>query len=520
MKKINVLLLFILTACCGYSQQAVTMGGLLREMIDASAVTYMPAPAYTLKQASSYDRHSVSPDKPGWFANADFNQFIREERKGDHDEYVMMDADGPGVIVRFWLTTVVKPGTIRFYFDGADTAAIVVPGFDLMLAGWKLGPGLLNPHSSYEPNGHGGNTLYLPLPYQKHCKVTWEFADSANRKTAHYYQINYRTYAAGTKVETYRPGLTDVYRGEIDKTEQELWNPVVEGGREVRFDKRVGAGEKVSFVLPSGEKMIKMLQANFDPVSDSLWRNVVIRIAFDGVTTVDCPVGDFIGSGEGGKKISSWYRSLSEDGAMASRWVMPYRRQAVVTLENRGYAPVGVKLAVRVAPYRWTSRSMYFHTTFKFERNVRDVKWDYDLNRVASKDKEGPIDWNFVRIRGGGMYMGNTLAVDNHMNAWYGEGDAKAWVDGETFPSEFGTGLEDYYNTSWAPVVLYQTPWANAPRADAPSSFGKNTFTRTRILDALPFTRQFAFDMEMLSWTGGFVDVGATTYWYGLPGTR
>lgn len=106
------------------------------------------------------------------------------------------------------------------------------------------------------------------------------------------------------------------------------------------------------------------------------------------------------------------------------------------------------------------------------------------------------------------------------MHKWYGEGDHKIWVDKDTFPSEFGTGLEDYYNTSWAPVVLYQTPFANAPRADNADSYGFNTFTRTRILDAVPFNRFFKYDMEMLSWETGTIDCSATTYWYGFPGAK
>lgn len=105
------------------------------------------------------------------------------------------------------------------------------------------------------------------------------------------------------------------------------------------------------------------------------------------------------------------------------------------------------------------------------------------------------------------------------MPTWCGEGDAKAYVDGESFSSGFGTGLEDYYNISWAPVVVYQTPFANAPGADQPSSTGHNTFTRTRNLDAIPFTLSFSFDMEMLSWDGGTIDAAATTYWYGFAGS-
>jgi hypothetical protein len=153
---------------------------------------------------------------------------------------------------------------------------------------------------------------------------------------------------------------------------------------------------------------------------------------------------------------------------------------------------------------------MYFHTTYKYEAGIKDVKWD----------SPGAIEWNFINIRGKGVYLGNTLAVNNHMDAWYGEGDAKVWVDGESFPSEFGTGLEDYYNTSWAPVVIYQTPFANAPRADNESSAGHNTFTRTRNLDGVPFRSNFRYDLEMLSWKGGTIDAAATVYWYGAPGAH
>src|ERR1044072_1228970 len=118
--KNNIAIFFILLCSfvyCKSLSQTITLPSLLNEMTDFNTIVKFPSPAYTLKQASSYDRRSVSPDKPGWFANADFNQFIREEKKDGHIEYIMMDADGPGAIVRFWLTTVVKPGMLRFYFD-------------------------------------------------------------------------------------------------------------------------------------------------------------------------------------------------------------------------------------------------------------------------------------------------------------------------------------------------------------------------------------------------------------------
>lgn len=518
------LLLFVLPVfafSAGFAQDSITVGSLLKEMTSFESVAVWPG--YVMKQASSYDRRSIAADKPGWFANGDQNQFIRVEDRGTRKEYVMMDADGPGAVVRFWLTTVIKNGRLRFYFDNAAEPAIEIPAYDLMKGGFGLGPALLNPHSSYESEGKGGNTLYLPLPYQRHCKITYEFTDSASLKAAHYYQINYRTYPPGVRVRSF--GLSDlsVFRSAIDSAEAALWRPVgFNEGKVISGMGSVTAGGRWSLRLPDGPAAVRELSLEVRSSGDigKVLRSVILQMEFDGEQTVSCPVGDFSGSGYGGKAIRSWYRELGEGGKVVSRWVMPYRRGARVRVLNGSGFPVEVVLSARTGQWKWDSSSMYFHATYKYSENIKDAKWDYDVSKVASQDSSGPIEWNFVRIRGRGVYLGNTLAVDNHMDAWYGEGDAKVWVDDDTFPSEFGTGLEDYYNTSWAPVVLYQTPFANAPRADNESSKGHNTFTRTRNLDGVPFHKNFRYDLEMLSWNGGTIDAAATVYWYGTPGAK
>jgi len=55
-------------------------------------------------------------------------------------------------------------------------------------------------------------------------------------------------------------------------------------------------------------------------------------------------------------------------------------------------------------------------------------------------------------------------------------------------------------------------------RADNPSSFGHNTFTKTCNLDGIPFKRSFKYDLEMLSWNCGTIDAATTLYWYGAAG--
>ena len=164
------------------SRADVTLESLFHEMTDYAAVARWPQPEFICKQASSYDRGTVAPDQPGWFANSDQNQFIRVEANRGRTEKVMLDADGPGCIVRFWLTTDRnKKGTIRFYLDGAAEPALAFPAYDLLSGDLKIGPPLAQPHPGYRPDANGGNNFYLPIPYAKHCKITCEEAGQSSR---------------------------------------------------------------------------------------------------------------------------------------------------------------------------------------------------------------------------------------------------------------------------------------------------------------------------------------------------
>ena len=91
-------------------------------------------------------------------------------------------------------------------------------------------------------------------------------------------------------------------------------------------------------------------------------------------------------------------------------------------------------------------------------------------------------------------------------------------MDGESFPSHLGTGTEDYYSFSYAPMPVHQTPFCGEPRIDQPMTQGHNTVTRTRNLDGIPFRRSLQFDLELISWKPTTLTYAATTYWYAFPG--
>jgi len=494
----------LLTAACGRAD--VTLNSLLGEMTNYNAIAQWPQPEFTCKQASSYDRAKVAPDKPGWFANRDQNQFIRVETNQGRTEKVMLDTDGPGCIVRFWLTTDRnKNGSLRIYLDGAAEPALVFPAYDLLSGDLNLRTPLAQPHPGYKPDANGGNTLYLPIPYAKHCKVTWEEAS----KGARYYQINYRTYASGTKVETFTRAALEEVGPAVEQVNQTLLVPPDEPeGKVLSLENEIAAGKERSLELPRGPMAVRRLELRVPLTKlaspERALRSLIVQMECEGERAVWCPASDFFGSGVGANQVDSWYRTVTTNGTMICRWVMPYKKSARLTLINLAAQPIPVVLRATVGTWKWDERSMHFHAVWHYESGL----------------KTPPCrDWNFVQLAGRGVYVGDTLALFNPVATWYGEGDEKIWVDGEPFPSHMGTGTEDYYGYSYAPKPVHNTPFCGEPRIDSPMTQGHNTSIRSRNLDVIPFHRSLQFDMELISWKPTSLTYAATTYWYALPGT-
>lgn len=269
----------------------------------------------------------------------------------------------------------------------------------------------------------------------------------------------------------------------------------------------IPAGKSVSLDLPAGPAAVRRLElrvkvGNAAELEPTL-RSTIVQLRFDNEDTVWCPASDFFGSGIGVNPLQSWYRTVWPDGTMICRWVMPYAKNARVTVANVGAHPVKVSLQAAIGSWHWDDRSLYFHAA-----------WHYEAGLATPP----PRDWNYIRIVGRGVYVGDTLALFNPVATWYGEGDEKIWVDDESFPSFLGTGTEDYYGFSFAPRGLMQTPFANQVRVDQPMTQGNNVLTRTRNLDGIPFSKSLNFDLELISWKPTKLIYAATTYWYAFPG--
>ncbi len=453
----------------------VTVSSLLAEMADLDRL--MKPAEYTAAQASSYDRASKSPAVE-WFANGDAGKFLRTEGK----EHVMADLKGPGAVVRVWSAN--PDGVIRFYFDGETKPRLEAPMADLLRG--KTQP--FGDEFAYE--AARGCNLYFPFPYAKSLKITAEGPVGGL-----YYQIGYRTYPDRTVVDSFHG----------DELQKSLARPL-EVLSKVAGPWNSSSGElqrNQSLTLhEGGSGIVRELQVRPSKLDPASLRSLILTMKVDGELTVVAPLGDFFGSAPGIVPNVSLPMTVEKDGTMTCRFPMPFERKAEISIQNRGRVPISVSMKSRVDKVRDVP-PLRFHAQWSYDRgNTRPMR-----------------DLNVLNARGAGRFVGVFLHVENPTPAWWGEGDEKIFVDGETFPSTFGTGTEDYFGYAWCSPILFQRPYHGQPRCDGPGNFGHTANYRWQTFDDIPFTTSLKFDLEMWHWAVVEATWARTAFWYATPGS-
>ena len=509
-------LIGVLMVGLAWGAPMVTMKSLLQEMVDREGITRLPDPSYTLRLHSSYDRGSYAPDMPSWFANGDASQFVRVEQNEGRRELVMLDAKGPGAVVRWWVTVAGTDGKgiIRVYIDGK--LAVEGSVLELVSGGLLCGAPLsdsVSPQTDYLRRGHN---LYLPLPYAKSCKLTYESASvwARNNSEAFYYNVEARTYPAGTRVESFSMKNLSrdmVWVSELNRRLASCGRNLVGQQLDVEsLDGVIQPGQSISKTI-SGARALRLLAMTLNNGEQGMWqalRSTVLEISFDGKRTVWAPVGEFFGTGYQISPARTWYTEVFRDGRMEAAWVMPFRKECVVTLRNVGTEPVTVSgSSVMSGKYEWSNRSMYFGAGWRELRKAptrTEANWHYDVN--------------YVTLTGQGVYVGTGLTLFNTMFVWWGEGDEKIWVDGEAFPSFVGTGSEDFFGYAWSHPNNFSHPFIAQPEGAGANVPGLVINSRYRALDAIPFNKSLQFDMEMWHHDEGTVNYAPISFWYMRPG--
>ena len=162
------------------------------------------------------------------------------------------------------------------------------------------------------------------------------------------------------------------------------------------------------------------------------WRSLVLRFYWDAEETpsIEVPLGDFFCMGwcETGL-LQSLPVCVNPSGGMNCYWQMPFRTGAKITLENLTDKKSVIYYQITYAETAVEEDTPYLHAQFR-----RDNPLEYMKNHVI-------VD----RAVGKGQYVGTYLAWGVNSNRWWGEGEIKFFLDGDTdFPTICGTGTEDY----------------------------------------------------------------------------
>ncbi|MFO1513802.1 MAG: DUF2961 domain-containing protein, partial [Verrucomicrobiota bacterium] len=431
-----------------------------------------------------------------WDANGDGGGIIRKEG----DQSVFAEMEGPGCIWRIWSATV-KEGHVRIYLDGATEPAV-----DLPFAGYFDGKNapFTRPLLVHTTAANGYNN-YTPIPYQKSCKIV------ADPDWGQYYQFVYTTFPKGTKVPTFKRELSAEENAALDEADRKLRNSgprdASNGYARSVHNGPVKANSSVIASKLDGSRAIALIRAKVDlpesPADRDALRELVLQIRWDGEASpsVWVPFGDFFGTAPGANPYRALPCGLTEDGWWYANWYMPFGKSAEVKLINDGKVDRQVQLEVYHEPLKGKAADLArFH-----------AKWHRD--EFLPTEIARAIDWPLLKTSGRGRFCGVMLHIWSPRGGWWGEGDEKFFVDGEKFPSTFGTGSEDYFGYAWSSATRFFHPLHNQT-FNSGNCKGHISVNRFHIADQIPFQKSFEGDIEKYYSNAKPALYASTVYWY------
>jgi len=247
------------------------------------------------------------------------------------------------------------------------------------------------------------------------------------------------------------------------------------------------------------------------------WRFSILRIYWDDETepSVECPVGDFFGMGWGEyAPLNSLAVCVNPGSAFNCYWTMPFRKKCRITMENiNDKDPMTLYYQIDYTLTEVPADAAYFHAQFR--RTNPNVTSDYTI-----------VD----NIRGKGHFVGVYMAWGVNNNGWWGEGEIKFFIDGDTkFPTICGTGTEDYFCGSYnfdrgGQYKEFCTPYAGLHQVIRPDGTYRSQqrfgLYRWHITDPVRFEKELKITIQDLGWRHGGrylpqqSDIASVCFWY------
>jgi hypothetical protein len=307
-------------------------------------------------------------------------------------------------------------------------------------------------------------------------------------------------------------------------------------GRSAGAARDLGQGWKISPSVKIEPKQVFTLAEIQGPGAiQHIWTTLsgnfrfsIVRMYWDGESqpSVEVPLGDLFACGWGRyAQISSLAVCVNPQSGLNSYWEMPFRKSAKLTIENLDDAPMAIYYQIDYVLTDVPADAAYFHAQFRRS------------NPLPYKTAHVILDG----VKGWGQYVGTYLAWGVHNAGWWGEGEIKFFLDGDTrFPTINGTGTEDYFCGSYnflAPVASptsgyrtqeFTTPYSGLAQVIRPNeqddSMGQTQqrfgLYRWHIMDPIRFEKDIRVTIQALGWRSGGRylplqdDISSVAFWY------
>ena len=246
-------------------------------------------------------------------------------------------------------------------------------------------------------------------------------------------------------------------------------------------------------------------------------RYVIIRMYWDDsdVPSVECPLGDFFCNAyvPDFAQLSSQMVCVNPRNGMNCYWTMPFRRHARITVENMADDNFVLYYQVDYELRDVADDEGYFHTQFRRDNPLKYKEVHTILDGVSGK----------------GQYVGTYIAWGVNNTGWWGEGEIKFYMDGDTeWPTICGTGTEDYFCGAYnfdnnRAYEKFCTPYTGMIPF-APDGLYKSqqrfSLYRWHLTDPVRFDENLRVTIQALGWRSGGRylpmqdDIASVAYYY------
>jgi len=282
----------------------------------------------------------------------------------------------------------------------------------------------------------------------------------------------------------------------------------------------ISSKELVTLAEIDGPGAIQHIWITQNGKNRTSWRKVTLRFYWDNeeFPSVEVPMGDFFGNGwQVPHEISSLAVCVNPYFGFNCYWVMPFRKKCKITLENLAENEIKIFYQVDYVLNKIPKDAAYFHAHFN---RINPLPYKQDYTIVSG-------------IKGKGQYVGCTMAWQTNDDDWWGEGEVKFFIDGDSdFPTICGTGTEDYVGGSHCfladdPVKKrvyknYSNPYSGfyvvTGEFKAPGS--RFDMYRWHMTDPIRFEKDLKITVQALGWDDDRrylplqEDISSVAFWY------